>query len=40
MLEEDKNKNGKIIPEAVRETQIIGKMARNLNKNKSKMEKL
>jgi hypothetical protein len=37
---EDKNKNGKRIPEIVRETQITGKKARNLSKKKSKLEKL
>jgi hypothetical protein len=35
MLREDKNKNEKRKPE----TQIIGKKARNLSKNKSKLEK-
>jgi hypothetical protein len=39
-LKEDKNKNGKRIPEIVRETQITGKKARKLNKNKSKLENL
>jgi hypothetical protein len=39
-LGEDKNKNGKRIPETVRETQIIGKKARKLSKKKSKLEKL
>ena len=39
-LGEDKNKNGKSIPEIVRETQIIGKKERKLNKNKSKLEKI
>jgi hypothetical protein len=32
MLGEDKNRNGKRIPETVRETQIIGKKARKLSK--------
>jgi hypothetical protein len=36
----DKNKNGKRIPETIRETQIIGKKARKINKNKSKLENL
>jgi hypothetical protein len=40
MLKEDKNKNGKRIPEIVRETRITGKKERNLNKNKDKLEKL
>jgi hypothetical protein len=40
MLGEDKNKNGKRIPETVRETQITGKKARKLNKKKAKLEKL
>jgi hypothetical protein len=39
-LGEDKNKNGKRIPETVRETQITGKKARKLNKKKAKLEKL
>ena len=39
-LGEDKNKNGKMIPEIVKETQIIGKKERKLNKNKSKLENL
>jgi hypothetical protein len=39
-LGEDKNKNGKRIPEIVRETRIAGKKARKLNKKKAKMEKL
>jgi hypothetical protein len=39
-LGEDKNKNGKRIPETIRETQIIGKKERKINKNKSKLEKL
>jgi hypothetical protein len=34
---EDKNKNGKRIPEIVRETQIIGNKARKLNTNKAKL---
>jgi hypothetical protein len=37
---EDKNKNGKRIPEIVKETQIIGKKERKLNKKKAKLEKL
>jgi hypothetical protein len=40
MLGEDKNKNGKRIPETVRETQITGKKERKLNKRKAKLEKL
>jgi hypothetical protein len=40
MLGEDKNKNGKRIPEIIRETQIIGKKERKLNKKKAKLEKL
>jgi hypothetical protein len=40
MLGEDKNKNGKRILETVRETHIIGKKERKLNKKKSKLEKL
>jgi hypothetical protein len=40
MLGEDKNKNGKRIPEIVRETQITKNKARKLSKNKSKLEKL
>jgi hypothetical protein len=39
-LGEDKNKNGKRIPETVKETQITGKKARKLNKKKAKLEKL
>jgi hypothetical protein len=39
-LGEDKNKNGKRILETVRETHIIGKKARKLNKNKAKLQKL
>jgi hypothetical protein len=39
-LGEDKNKNGKRIPKTVKETQIIGKKARKLNKNKAKLENL
>ena len=39
-LGEDKNKNGKRIPETIRETQITGKKARKLNKKKAKLEKL
>jgi hypothetical protein len=40
MLGEDKNRNGKRIPETVRETQITGKKERKLSKKKSKLEKL
>jgi hypothetical protein len=40
MLGEDKNKNGKRIPETVRETQITGNKARMLNKKKTKLENL
>jgi hypothetical protein len=40
MLGEDKNKNGKRIPETVRETQITGKKERKINKKKAKLEKL
>jgi hypothetical protein len=40
MLGEDKNKNGKRNPETIRETQIIGKKARKINKNKDKLERL
>ena len=36
----DMNKNGKRIPETVRETQITGKNARKLNKNKAKLENI
>jgi hypothetical protein len=39
-LGEDKNKNGKRIPETVRETQITGKKTRKINKKKVKLEKL
>jgi hypothetical protein len=39
-LGEDNNKNGKMNSKIVRETQIIGKKARNLSKKKSKLEKL
>jgi hypothetical protein len=39
-LGEDKNKNGKNIPEIVRETWITGKKERKMNKNKSKLQKL
>jgi hypothetical protein len=39
-LGENKNKNGKRIPETVRETQITGKKARKINKKKAKLEKL
>jgi hypothetical protein len=40
LLGEDKNKNGKRIPEIVREAQITGKKARKINKKKAKLEKL
>jgi hypothetical protein len=40
MLGEYKNKNGKRIPETAKETQIIGKKARKLNKKKAKLENL
>jgi hypothetical protein len=40
MIGEDKNKNGKKIPEIVKETQITGEKARKLNKNKDKLEKI
>jgi hypothetical protein len=39
-LGEDKNKNGKRIQKIVKETHIIGKKARKLNKNKAKLEKI
>jgi len=39
-LGEDKNKNGKRIPEIVRETRITGKKERKLNKKKAKLENL
>jgi hypothetical protein len=39
-LGEDKNKNGKRIPETIKETQIIGKKARKINKKDAKLEKL
>jgi hypothetical protein len=39
-LGEDKNKNGKRIPETVKETQIRGKKERKLNKKKAMLEKL
>jgi hypothetical protein len=39
-LGENKNKNGKRIPETVRETQITGKKARKINKKKAKLENL
>jgi hypothetical protein len=39
-LGEDNNKNGKRIPESVKETQITGKKERKLNKKKAKLEKL
>jgi hypothetical protein len=37
-LGENKNKNGKINPETVRETPIIGNKARKLSKMKAKLE--
>jgi hypothetical protein len=40
MLGEDKNKNGKRIPNIVSETQITGKKERNINKKKAKLENL
>jgi hypothetical protein len=40
MLGEDKNRNGKRIPETVRENQITWKKSRKLNKKKAKLEKL
>jgi hypothetical protein len=39
-LGEEKNKNGKRIPEIVKETQITGKKARKLNKKKAKLEEV
>ena len=39
-LGEDKNKNGKRILETVKETQIIGKKARKLNKKNAKLENM
>jgi hypothetical protein len=39
-LGEDKNKNGKRIPETVRENQITQKKARKINKKKAKFEKI
>jgi len=39
-LGKDENKNGKRIPEIVREAQITGKKARKINKKKDKLEKL
>jgi hypothetical protein len=39
-LGEDKNKNRNRNPKTIRETQIIGKKERKLNKKKSKLEKL
>jgi hypothetical protein len=39
-LGEDRNENGKRVPETVKVTQIIGKKARKLNKKKAKLEKL
>jgi hypothetical protein len=40
MLGEDKNKNGKRIPEIVRETQTTSKKAGKLIKRKAKLENL
>jgi hypothetical protein len=40
MLGEDKNKNGKRIPETTRENQITGKKERKFSKKKAKLEKL
>ena len=40
MLGEDKNKNGKRILEIVKETQIIGKKGRKLNKKKNQLKNL
>jgi hypothetical protein len=40
VLKEEKNKNGKRIPETVRETQITGKKARKPNKKQPKLENL
>jgi hypothetical protein len=40
LLGEEKNKNGKRIPETVKETQIIGKKERNLNNNKAMLENI
>jgi hypothetical protein len=40
MLGEDKNKNGKRVLETFKKTQITGKKARKLNKNKAKLEKI
>ena len=40
MLGEDKNKNGKRVPETVKESHITGKKARNLSKKKAKLENL
>jgi hypothetical protein len=40
ILGEDKNKNGKRIPEIVKETQITGKKSRKLNKKKAKLQNL
>jgi hypothetical protein len=39
-LGENKNENGKRIPEIDRETRIIGKKERKLNKKKAKLEKM
>jgi hypothetical protein len=39
-LGEDKNKNGKMILETVRETQITRKKARKISKKKAKLENL
>jgi hypothetical protein len=40
MIGQAKNKNGKRIPENVKETHITRKKARKLNKKKAKLEKL
>jgi hypothetical protein len=39
-LGEDKNKNGKRMPDTIRETQITGKKERKLSKKKAKMENI
>jgi hypothetical protein len=39
-LGKDENKNGKMIPKTIKETQIIGNKARKLNKKKARLEKL
>jgi hypothetical protein len=39
-LGEDKNENGKRIPETLKETQITGKKERKINKNKARLERL